>query len=203
MELIRWSDHLPQSGFRPEKTEVQKEPTDGRKLFATALDQSLEFFPPVMNLLWVKKGHVEVRLAGKNLRLFRLSNSDARDWPVWVQLRQVPYELFTKRCMSCIASALGTTLFITVELSDGSLAFIVVKVPWLPLMCSSCCFFGHSIKNCLTKVVVQEKDWKPNKVGEGSKASPTVMESQPHLMSENFVRPANNEIGISDVGFVA
>ncbi|MBA0821273.1 hypothetical protein Goarm_018142, partial [Gossypium armourianum] len=93
--------------------------------------------------------------------------------------------------------------FINVELSDGSLAFIVVKVPWLPLMCSSCCFFGHSIKNCLTKVVVQEKDWKPNKVGEGSKASPTVMESQPHLMSENFVRPANNEIGISDVGFVA
>ncbi|MBA0578408.1 hypothetical protein Gorai_020691, partial [Gossypium raimondii] len=185
-----------------------KEPTDGRKLFATALDQSLEFFPPqvqdgIIIVKPSKRGHVEVRLAGKNLCLFRLSNSDARDWPVWVQLRQVPSELFTKRCMSFIASALGTTSFSNVELSDGSLAFIVVKVPWLPVMCSSCCFFGHSIKICLTKVVVQEKDWKPNKVGEGSKASPTVMESQPHLMSENFVRPANNEIGISDVGFVA
>lgn len=46
-------------------------------------------------------------------------------------------------------------------------------------------------------MVVQEKVWKPNK------ASPTVIDCQPHLMTENFAPHANNEIGISDVGFVA
>ncbi|XVE83795.1 hypothetical protein DITRI_Ditri16bG0115700 [Diplodiscus trichospermus] len=63
------------------------EAKDWRKLFATSPDQALEFYPPKI-------------VDGKIVVV-----------PVWVHLRNIPLELFTKAGLSYIASAIGSPLY--------------------------------------------------------------------------------------------
>ncbi|KAK8665814.1 hypothetical protein V6N13_005972 [Hibiscus sabdariffa] len=96
---------------------------------------------------------------------------------VWVQLYNVPLELYNKIGLSYIASALGVPLymdsvtanrerleyakvcveigacsvlpkFIDVLLRDGRIHHVRVVVPWLLPSCSKCKVFGHAVKPC-------------------------------------------------------
>ncbi|XP_039056026.1 uncharacterized protein LOC120198847 [Hibiscus syriacus] len=97
--------------------------------------------------------------------------------PIWVQLYNVPLELFSRNGLSYIASVVGHPLYmdsitaskqrleyakvcveigvdtvipeiIHVALKDGSIAKIRVYVPWLPKVCSHCKIFGHFSSAC-------------------------------------------------------
>ncbi|XP_039008517.1 uncharacterized protein LOC120136611 [Hibiscus syriacus] len=96
---------------------------------------------------------------------------------VWVQLYNIPLELYSRTGLSYIASALGVPLsmdsvtasrtrleyakvcveigvndtipkFVDVVLQDGFAVSIRVVVPWLPPCCLRCNVFGHSEKAC-------------------------------------------------------
>ncbi|KAK8615747.1 hypothetical protein V6N13_017329 [Hibiscus sabdariffa] len=102
---------------------------------------------------------------------------DLQKMQIWVQLHNVPLELFSRKGLSYIASAIGSPLYmdsvtasrerlefakvcveitagvsipkwIEVQLGDGSFASIRVFVPWLPSHCSKCCTFGHGESSC-------------------------------------------------------
>ncbi|KAK8492712.1 hypothetical protein V6N13_034819 [Hibiscus sabdariffa] len=102
---------------------------------------------------------------------------DLTHMPVWVQLYNVPLELYSKLGLSYIASGLGVPLYmdsitasrekfefakvcvevpagvrlpraIPVKMRDKSVVTVKVKVPWMPASCSSCKSFGHSEKLC-------------------------------------------------------
>ncbi|XP_038992144.1 uncharacterized protein LOC120115525 [Hibiscus syriacus] len=97
--------------------------------------------------------------------------------PVWVQLYNIPLELYSRTGLSYIASALGVPLsmdsvtasrtrleyekvcieigvkdsipkFVNVVLQDGLAVSIRVVVPWVPHCCQRCNVFGHSEKVC-------------------------------------------------------
>ena len=159
--------------------------TDWRKLFSTAVDQTLNFYPPkrtngklivpseviaegerqwrnavvvqfigkipnfsffqrMINVLWGKEGDVDLRPVGHNLFVVQLPNLEMRDkvlesgpwhiqnkpiivrkWepgmkylefnmtklPIWIQMNNVPLELFTQKGISHIASVLGKPLY--------------------------------------------------------------------------------------------
>ena len=113
--------------------------------------------------------------------------------PIWIQLENIPLELFTQAGISYIASALGNPLYMDrITASQKRLAFAKVCVeieaskeipssigvalrngivqvnvitPWLPMKCSTCCVFGHGDKFCPQKTEsVPEKVWMPKKV---------------------------------------
>ncbi|XVF81982.1 hypothetical protein PTKIN_Ptkin16aG0006300 [Pterospermum kingtungense] len=108
---------------------------------------------------------------------------DLSTMPVWFHLRNVPLELFTQKGLSCIASVLGTPLFmdritanqerleyakvcveidvlkeipshIDVKMRNGSRVSVTVEVPWMPPKCIRCSIFGHNEKTCARKPVV-------------------------------------------------
>ncbi|XP_039003142.1 CBL-interacting protein kinase 2-like [Hibiscus syriacus] len=95
--------------------------------------------------------------------------------PVWVQLYNVPLELFSRAGLSYIASAIGVPIsmdsitaaksrlefakvcveigvkdtipkHINIVLKDGQTTSISVEVPWLPQSCRRCNVFGHNEK---------------------------------------------------------
>ncbi|KAK8612248.1 hypothetical protein V6N13_092367 [Hibiscus sabdariffa] len=97
--------------------------------------------------------------------------------PVWVQLFNIPLELFSQQDLSYIASAIGNPLYmdsvtankewlefakvsvevkpgdsipkvVNVLMHDGSLHAVRVLVPWMPPCCSKCNTYGHSDKIC-------------------------------------------------------
>ncbi|KAK8658001.1 hypothetical protein V6N13_036217 [Hibiscus sabdariffa] len=110
--------------------------------------------------------------------------------PVWVQLYNVPLELFSRKGLSYISSALGVPLYmdlimasrerlefakvcievdagrrlprtIPVKLQDKSIMFMRVKIPWIPSSCSQCSTFGHSEKCCpLAQEKVKDLEWR-------------------------------------------
>ncbi|KAK8673477.1 hypothetical protein V6N13_111811 [Hibiscus sabdariffa] len=109
--------------------------------------------------------------------------------PVWVQLYNVPLELFNKTGLSYIASALGNPLymdsitanrerleyakvcveigacssipkFIDVLLRDGRVHPVRAVVPWLLPSCSRCKVFGHSEKSCSVREVRTTQVWR-------------------------------------------
>ncbi|KAK8549624.1 hypothetical protein V6N13_073407 [Hibiscus sabdariffa] len=109
-----------------------------------------------------------------NLRRLDL---DLKKIPVWVQLYNVPLELFSRRGLSYIASAIGVPLYmdtitaskgklefakvcieievgarfpkvIHVQLRDGTVVSVTVHIPWSPHSCSKCQVFGHLDRAC-------------------------------------------------------
>lgn len=95
--------------------------------------------------------------------------------PVWVELKGIPLELFTRRGIGYISSVLGVPLymdrftaekkrleyarvcieidvekevprFIEVVRKNGGLAEVEVVIPWMPVKCAECKVFGHSSK---------------------------------------------------------
>ena len=116
--------------------------------------------------------------------------------PIWVHLGNIPLELFSQRRISYIANALGNPLYmdritasqqrlafarvcieldaavevprhIEVVLRNGRTVMVNVTVPWMPLKCSVCNIFGHSVKDCANKLVtVTTKVWVPKTVKE-------------------------------------
>ncbi|XP_039049215.1 uncharacterized protein LOC120190158 [Hibiscus syriacus] len=175
---------------------------DWRKLFAAGIDQELDFFPPsvVEGSCMVKpprvvfeEGILEWRdwvlyngpwnVQHKLVFLWRWEPNlkelhfDLTYMHVWIQLYNVPLELFSKKRLSYIASAIDRPLymdsitasrerleyarvcieisartqipdFIDMVLYDESLARIGVFVPWLPSSCIDCDRFGHAVKFC-------------------------------------------------------
>ncbi|XVF82969.1 hypothetical protein PTKIN_Ptkin16aG0095000 [Pterospermum kingtungense] len=119
----------------------------------------------------------------------RALDLDLKRIPVWVHLHDVPYELFTKKGLSYIASVIGHPLYmdkfiakqqrlayakvcieldaareipklVKVRMKDGSLISVRVEVPWFPTRCQHCCIFGHGNKECPKKhVVASNKVW--------------------------------------------
>ncbi|XVF61955.1 hypothetical protein PTKIN_Ptkin08bG0176800 [Pterospermum kingtungense] len=110
--------------------------------------------------------------------------------PVWVQLSNIPLELFHQKGIGCIASAIGKPLYtdritaqqlklsyarvcveigvldsipkeIEVVLKSGKIVKVQVYVPWLPAKCLNCHIFGHGENNCPKNVV--GKQWIPKK----------------------------------------
>ncbi|XP_039041009.1 uncharacterized protein LOC120179498 [Hibiscus syriacus] len=97
--------------------------------------------------------------------------------PVWVQLYNIPLELYSKKGLSYVVSALGVPLYmdsitaskerlefakvcveveagvrlprsIAIKLRDGIVCSVIVVIPWFPSWCSKCKIFGHSDKIC-------------------------------------------------------
>ena len=97
--------------------------------------------------------------------------------PLWIQLSNIPLELFSQKGISYIASELGNPLYmdsitakqqrlayarvcveveasmdipkrIEVELRDGKSVTVNVEIPWMPAKCSKCEIFGHGDKTC-------------------------------------------------------
>ena len=112
--------------------------------------------------------------------------------PIWIQMGNIPLELFTQRGISYLASTLGNPLYtdritanqqrlayakvcvevsasqaiprsIEVELRNGKTAVVYVEVPWMPVKCAQCQIFGHGDKMCPKKKEVT-KVWIPKKV---------------------------------------
>ena len=108
---------------------------------------------------------------------------------IWIQLSNIPLELFTQKGLSYIASALGVPLYmdhitakqqrltfakicieikatkdipsaIEVRLQDGSIVSVSVEIPWRPLKCLHCVIFGHTEKACSQKPSMT-KIWVP------------------------------------------
>ncbi|XVE63318.1 hypothetical protein DITRI_Ditri07aG0010400 [Diplodiscus trichospermus] len=111
--------------------------------------------------------------------------------PVWMQLGNIPLELFTQTGISYIARALRNPLYmdrfttsqqrlafakvcveveatselpacIEVELRDGSIVPVKVEVPWMPLKCKQCGIFGHGAKTCPKQQNIA-KVWVPKR----------------------------------------
>ncbi|XP_039011240.1 uncharacterized protein LOC120140324 [Hibiscus syriacus] len=107
-------------------------------------------------------------------------NFDLSRLPLWIHLYNIPLELYSRECLSYIASALGIPLTMdsitasktrleyakvcieigakkdipeTVEviLANGKTSTIFVEVPWFPYRCRKCSTFGHSDKECMNK----------------------------------------------------
>ncbi|XVF78444.1 hypothetical protein PTKIN_Ptkin14bG0133700 [Pterospermum kingtungense] len=82
--------------------------------------------------------------------------------PVWVQLSNIPLELFHQKGIGCIASAIDSIpKEIEVVLKSGKIVKVQVYVPWLPAKCLNCHIFGHGENNCPKNVV--GKQWIPKK----------------------------------------
>ncbi|XP_039058614.1 uncharacterized protein LOC120202236 [Hibiscus syriacus] len=117
-------------------------------------------------------------------------NFDIALMHVWVQLYNIPLELYSQKGLSYIASALSTPLYmdsitasrkrlefaklcieieagsalpedIHVTLRDGSIVRIKVRVPWIPQSCSMCKVFGHHVNSCTE---VRQSSVKPKEV---------------------------------------
>ncbi|XP_039005547.1 uncharacterized protein LOC120132938 [Hibiscus syriacus] len=78
---------------------------------------------------------------------------DLKCMPVWVQLYNVPLELFSRRlefAKVCVKVEAGAVIpeVIQVVLSDGSFAKIRVYAPWFPKFCLECNTFGHLASSC-------------------------------------------------------
>lgn len=153
--------------------------------------------------------------------------------PVWVQLTDIPLELFHKRGIGYIASALGFPLymdqvtanlerlayarvcveidasteipdFIEVEMVEGRVIHIFVKVPWKPLKCSISKIYGHSDRDYFSKSKgKQAQKWIPKKdtcvIAKTSKhtVQPSIVEksdivsgTQPALVSRSMIVPS-------------
>ncbi|KAK8614535.1 hypothetical protein V6N13_068335 [Hibiscus sabdariffa] len=118
---------------------------------------------------------------------------DLGKMPIWVQLFDVPLELYTKVGLSYIASVVGLPLYmdsvtasrerlqfakvcvelecgveipeyIEVVLQDKSIATIKVVVPWLPPCCMKCSQFGHSENACTKATSKVVQVWKMKEV---------------------------------------
>ncbi|XVE59250.1 hypothetical protein DITRI_Ditri05aG0030900 [Diplodiscus trichospermus] len=119
-------------------------------------------------------------------------NFDLTKIPLWIHLRNVPLELFTKLGLSYIASVIGKPLYmdritayhqrlayakLCVEIDIGAEipkyiyrckneeweVSIEVEVPRGPQKCTQCSKFGHSNKTCTKKPVAEVKVSIPKK----------------------------------------
>ena len=89
--------------------------------------------------------------------------------PVWIQLGNVPLELFLQKGISYITSVLGNPLYMdnitanqqqlayakacveieaTLEIPCSIEVELKYGIPWLPAKCSHCCIFGYRDKTC-------------------------------------------------------
>ncbi|XVE88719.1 hypothetical protein DITRI_Ditri19aG0091600 [Diplodiscus trichospermus] len=106
--------------------------------------------------------------------------------PVWIHLRNVPLELFTKDGLSYIANLVGTPLYmdwiiatqkrlafakicveldinaevletIDVRMKNDTLITVHVEVPWFPQKCNHCNIFGH-VTNLVSRKELAQKE---------------------------------------------
>ncbi|XP_039071263.1 uncharacterized protein LOC120218382 [Hibiscus syriacus] len=125
----------------------------------------------VVSMLWGKASPIKWEPNLKELQF------DLSRMPIWIHLYNVPLELFSRRGLSYIASAVGRPLHmdsvtaarekleytrVCIEITDGSsirdrvdvilndesVASIRVSVPWMPSSCTDCGRFGHFVKLC-------------------------------------------------------
>ncbi|KAJ4844460.1 hypothetical protein Tsubulata_046164 [Turnera subulata] len=94
--------------------------------------------------------------------------------PVWIQLRDVPLELFNVCVEVDFAKALVPSL--EVDLNDGKYT-IGVSYSWKPLHCTNCGKWGHYHLACPTKQPVITQ-WVP-KIPTASPIAPTTLETSP------------------------
>ncbi|XP_044479670.1 uncharacterized protein LOC123206505 [Mangifera indica] len=103
--------------------------------------------------------------------------NDVKKVAIWVRLFGIPFEYWSPKGLSYIASAIGTPLYadsiteggtrldfaricieikvdaeclesISLTLSNGESMVINVKYSWKPLKCNACQCFGHSTASC-------------------------------------------------------
>ncbi|KAK8605579.1 hypothetical protein V6N13_102357 [Hibiscus sabdariffa] len=139
---------------------------------------------------------------------------------VWVQLYNVPLELYTRRGLSCITSAIGIPLYmdtitasrgrleyakvcievkagakipktIDIQLRDGVVSFVRVNVPWMPQSCANCNSFGH-----LTKVCVEgakpHQEWRVKASAPGEGKEVDVQERVMNVEEGSFSKPTDS-----------
>ncbi|XP_039068832.1 uncharacterized protein LOC120215148 [Hibiscus syriacus] len=145
--------------------------TVGQFIGATPNFESMQ---RIINSLWGKSSPV------KKL------DFDLSVMPVWFHLYNAPLELYSRKGLSYISSALGNPLYmdsitasrkrleyakvcveiiagfripeeVNVALKNGSLATIKVFVPWLPKSCSCCRTFGHLANRCAVSQKVKHE----------------------------------------------
>ncbi|XP_039020242.1 uncharacterized protein LOC120152010 [Hibiscus syriacus] len=147
----------------------------GSNLFVFSFDNSLARDWVLENGPWhVQHKPLFLRKWEPNLKELHF---DLDRMPIWIQLFNVPLELFSKKGLSYIASAIDKPLhmdsitasrarleyarvcveisvgskipdFVDVLLYDESVVRIKIFVPWLPASCVECMKFGHLMKFC-------------------------------------------------------
>ncbi|XVE75051.1 hypothetical protein DITRI_Ditri12bG0066400 [Diplodiscus trichospermus] len=127
-------------------------------------------------------------LSGNGNQVMSSLDFDLAKIPIWLHLRNVPLELFTRSGLSYIASAVGIPLYmdrittsyqrlayakvcveikvsseipssIEVRMKDGSPVSISMEVPWHQQRCKNCSLFGHSPNTCQRKAATITKAW--------------------------------------------
>ncbi|KAE8663142.1 hypothetical protein F3Y22_tig00113096pilonHSYRG00099 [Hibiscus syriacus] len=92
----------------------------------------------VIELMWGKAAPVKVSLAGSNLFVFSFANASTRDW-VLKNVVQCPLELFSRKGLSYIASAIGKPLHMdSITTSRERIEYARVTVPWKPAPYDAC-----------------------------------------------------------------
>ncbi|KAE8732331.1 hypothetical protein F3Y22_tig00002237pilonHSYRG01790 [Hibiscus syriacus] len=219
---------------------------DWRKLFGGAEKQSLIFFPPKVSdgismvkpppavidegiaewnhLLILENGPWHVQNKPLVLRKWEPSLQKLdfylKHIPDWVQLYNVPLELYSRTSLSYIASTVGHPLYmdaitaskerleyakvcveigagainpklVNVLLNDGFVVKIRVFVPWLPKFCQQCKTFGHHTNVCAEAIPAPVKSIETQFWRK--KYVPTSVESN------GFERLADKKDAISDL----
>ncbi|XP_039043801.1 uncharacterized protein LOC120183093 [Hibiscus syriacus] len=147
--------------------------------------------------------------------------------PVWVNLFNVPLELFSRTGLSYIASSLGSPLSmdsvtatkshleyakvcigigvndaipksVNVVLKDGKSISVVVDVPWLPISCKKCCVFGHSDKNFVGGIELLQETEQSIPIPVENAPVDSMSEPTVILAEGSVDLPKNYEVAISD-----
>ena len=159
-------------------------------------DGEIEIIPAGHNLFIVQFHNSETRDKVLELGPWHIQNKPliVRKWepgmrsldfnmsklPLWIQLHNIPLELFNQTGISYIASAMGNPLYmdrftanqqrvvyakvcveveaskdiprcIEIELRDGARIPVMVDLLWSPAKCNQCAIFGHDDKGCPNK----------------------------------------------------
>ena len=129
-----------------------------------------------------------------------LAREDVNKVPVWVRLYNVPFEYWTSKGLSFVASAVGCPLHadhitlsrtrlsyarVCVEIdardeliddfdfqcSNGTWIKVRAEFEWVPMKCSSCGVFGHTLGSCPKHAFKRDEGAKTNVKKEESKPS--------------------------------
>lgn len=146
---------------------------------------------------------------------------DLSAMPLWVDLRDVPAHLYSHQGLSFLSSTAGkfvklhpnterclrldvarTLVEVNLEKplidricfpdKNGKLVTVAVSYPWLPPKCSLCSKWGHNVKECSKKVVLQTGD------GIQSKSTRSVQQIAQDLLTDLERTPAFPESRVTD-----
>ncbi|XP_039159583.1 vegetative cell wall protein gp1-like [Eucalyptus grandis] len=150
--------------------------------------------------------------------LMDLKREDQSAIPVWIRLRNLPFECWTVPAMSAIASVVGKPLYvdqrtdqmqmvsfarICVEITankprvkmakvtlKGVSWFVSIEYEWLPTACLDCNAFGHNCRVPPQEQRASGRNPNPNQVARRPARQPSIVPTPPAVPSPPVVVPS-------------